>query len=443
MPIEIKARELFGVLFFAHKAIKRGYRVILGNKALINQIINQKKKKAGILIYKGGGHNPELLINLSKKLDSVCVIDIELGVAIREMKLHVQGRFHPKTIEVIDRFYFLGQSQLDGLLKYTNVPKDKLLVTGWPNLDVWRTIDIWQDEVENLKKCYGDFILFSSDFGTITKFDIEQRAKRSVKWTHIKDKERYLARKKMCEARYKGFLEMVEYFKEMSKMNDVPHIIVRPHPAENFSAWYEALDNYKGITVINSGPITPWLIASKGLIHSGCTTAFEALLVDKKSAYFEKTTKLVGNPYTLKISEKLRDINDFTKWLKTSKMKKKVSIDPDIALVQDKNASELILDDIDTFQIHSDDKHLKPKIPFLKKMIRLLLPSIVLKACRNIIFIISNPGLLPLASDYQQKMSGGITLDECIIFLKKIGCNTDKVNITKLEKDLISLEIVD
>ena len=34
----------------------------------------------------------------------------------------------------------------------------------------------------------------------------------------------------------------------------------------------------ENVEVNNEGSITPWLLGSIGLLHSGCTTAFEARL---------------------------------------------------------------------------------------------------------------------------------------------------------------------
>ena len=79
IPIEIKNRELFGHLQLASEAITRGYRVILGNKPLIYEIINNKPSNNGFLLYKGGGRYPELILSLSKKLNGVGILDQELG----------------------------------------------------------------------------------------------------------------------------------------------------------------------------------------------------------------------------------------------------------------------------------------------------------------------------------------------------------------------------
>ena len=188
IPIEIKNRELFGHLQLASEAVVRGYRVILGNKPLIYEIINNKPNNNGFLLYKGGGRYPELILSLSKKLNGVGILDQELGVAVRDLKDFFFRRYDPKIISSIDRFYFLGKRYLEAAKKYSDIPVSKMLITGWPRVDIWRNRKIWQDQAENLKSKHGEYILFSSDFGVNTQHEVNERAKRSTAWTHQKEK---------------------------------------------------------------------------------------------------------------------------------------------------------------------------------------------------------------------------------------------------------------
>ena len=60
-------------------------------------------------------------------------------------------------------------------------------------------------------------------------------------------------------------------------------VVVRPHPSENIEVWKIKTRNYsKNIKIIRSGNVVPWLMASKLIIHNGCGTAIESLLLNKK-----------------------------------------------------------------------------------------------------------------------------------------------------------------
>ena len=166
IPIEIKNRELFGHLQLASEAVVRGYRVILGNKPLIYEIINNKPNNNGFLLYKGGGRYPELILSLSKKLNGVGILDQELGVAVRDLKDFFFRRYDPKIISSIDRFYFLGKRYLEAAKKYSDIPVSKMLITGWPGRYMAQQENLARSS-ENLKSKHG-IHTFSSDFGVNT-----------------------------------------------------------------------------------------------------------------------------------------------------------------------------------------------------------------------------------------------------------------------------------
>ena len=86
------------------------------------------------------------------------------------------------------------------------------------------------------------------------------------------------------------FLDIVELFKLWDNDSNVPKIIVRPHPSEDIAVWEKALKGMKKTLVIHEGPISPWLDASMGLLHRGCTTAIEAA-VKNKATYFVEVPK--------------------------------------------------------------------------------------------------------------------------------------------------------
>ena len=53
-------------------------------------------------------------------------------------------------------------------------------------------------------------------------------------------------------------------------------IIVRPHPSENFKVYNDIAAKCERVKVTNEGNVIPWLLASKTMVHNGCTTGLEA-----------------------------------------------------------------------------------------------------------------------------------------------------------------------
>ena len=248
----------------------------------------------------------------------------------------------------------------------------------------------------------------------------------------------YLKAYKSKETRYNEFLKMVDHLSQMSSLDNAPHIIVRPHYAEDFGAWHDALNGMKNITVINEGSISAWLLASEGLLHSGCTTAFEARLMNIKTAYFMDTAQSAIDAYPIKISECLKNMNDYLKWTNKTVNQEDYSIDKYVVNISSISSAKKILNNIELKKINSEPSPNKPRISFYIKIGRLM-PGFFKDFYSRLRFIIKNPRLRPLAN-YNQKMDGGITLEECKIFMNKLDFNLKNVSFNKLEKDLIVIE---
>jgi hypothetical protein len=56
-------------------------------------------------------------------------------------------------------------------------------------------------------------------------------------------------------------------------------IVVRPHPTENQEAYCKIAAKCKRVRVTNDGSVVPWLLATKVLVHNGCTTGVEAYVM--------------------------------------------------------------------------------------------------------------------------------------------------------------------
>ena len=70
IPIEIKPREFISQLLLGGELAKIGFRVYLGTKKAIDELVENKNNKEGVYLYKGGGGT----INKFKKLSKVVPI---------------------------------------------------------------------------------------------------------------------------------------------------------------------------------------------------------------------------------------------------------------------------------------------------------------------------------------------------------------------------------
>jgi surface carbohydrate biosynthesis protein len=75
----------------------------------------------------------------------------------------------------------------------------------------------------------------------------------------------------------------IELAKNLSReMKDI-QVIIRPHPHENERTYSNSIDAFAfpNVSVFREGPVIPWILGSKSVIHRHCTTAIEAALAGK------------------------------------------------------------------------------------------------------------------------------------------------------------------
>jgi CDP-glycerol glycerophosphotransferase (TagB/SpsB family) len=75
------------------------------------------------------------------------------------------------------------------------------------------------------------------------------------------------------KAVFKDFQRIIPRLEEALPENA---IVVRPHPTENHEVYRKIADKCQRVHVTSEGNVVPWLMATKAVIHNGCTTGVEA-----------------------------------------------------------------------------------------------------------------------------------------------------------------------
>ena len=66
-------------------------------------------------------------------------------------------------------------------------------------------------------------------------------------------------------------------------------IVVRPHPTESQDIYERIAAQCQRVRVTNEGNVVPWLMATRALIHNGCTTGVEAFIMGVPAISFRAT----------------------------------------------------------------------------------------------------------------------------------------------------------
>ncbi|NIP25517.1 MAG: hypothetical protein GWN94_14440, partial [Phycisphaerae bacterium] len=67
------------------------------------------------------------------------------------------------------------------------------------------------------------------------------------------------------------------------------NIVVRPHPTENQEIYHRIAAQCDRVRVTNEGNVVPWLMATRVLLHHGCTTGVEAYAMGVPSISYRAT----------------------------------------------------------------------------------------------------------------------------------------------------------
>ncbi len=310
--IEQKNREYDEKILLAANLVLHGFRCYVGTHAAIWALLRTKKERSGIYFDKGT-QLPEVMDWIKTKCDYIVVLDVELGPVVRNIDLMFSAfetypeisRLYPGSNLTVDRYLCIGPRIFEGASKVFNVKEERAIMTGWPRVDIWGELglDLYSKEIANIRKKYGPFLLFASDFNWITDPGSNGSLTSGLGdygWDR--------------QTNFNFFKKTVEILKKWDQDPTVPKIIVRPHISEDPRVWKKELGPVDKTQVIHSGDITQWILASEGLIHRGSTTSVQAVIGNRFTYFLAEATKFDENEISHQISDFVVSENETPKF---------------------------------------------------------------------------------------------------------------------------------
>lgn len=281
-------RELDSNLALADEALKRGYKVVLGESDEVKAFA--RHVGGGVYVYKHWESKfpykfdlPERRHFLYAGLHQEGVVWIDNDTFLR--RITERGRS-----ENLDINFVKGQLQQQLLVEFYTAIAPKVRVSGAPTFDILRPEFrlLFAGKVEELQRQWGQYVLVDTNFsqGNRRKFDTDdilvEREKSSIKnvGRPLTEEEKKIIIGGM-EYKHRLFEEYGAMLHTLSKQ--FPHInfILRPHPSENHDTWREALRSLPNVHVIFKDNVVNWILGSVAVVQTGCTTALEAWAVGK------------------------------------------------------------------------------------------------------------------------------------------------------------------
>jgi len=309
-PVETTVRELDFRLVLACLTARADNQVLMGNHTDIYEL----GKRLEHAVYVGKN-----LLNVSATRRTVCYEDFK-RVHARLIHLDEEGAFFPGDetawkknlsmrldpcwIRAEDYLCTWGEFQRAHYSSGNPPVTPHIRVTGHPRLNLAHPYfePLYERESEELRKKFGRILLINTNFsfgnhalypaGLLRdkKVDPESRELRNF----------HLSGYAYCAAKLPVFIQLASHLSDAFPDHT---IVFRPHPSENLTIYQAMAAHIPRMKVETGGSVVAWLRASEYLIHSGCTTAVEAMIAKARiinfqpiegSAFVQQIPDLIG-----------------------------------------------------------------------------------------------------------------------------------------------------
>jgi surface carbohydrate biosynthesis protein len=287
IPVENQVRELDPKLLLACVAARRGFPSYIGSRREFH--FNITAFPRGIYLSKSVTGASDMMFRIMRHLGHEIVAWDEEALVHLPDEIYYSRRLSPAAMAYVSRFFAWGEDNAELWRRYPHIPKKAIInVTGNPRNDLLRPElhAYYNNEVEKIKKEYGNFILVNTNFNHVNAFTpvqnlfqpVEKRGDTPKFGRAAKGMTREYA-KGLCDHKQAIFEDFQHMIPALDRAFPDYRIIVRPHPTESQQIYQDIAARCERVKVTNEGNVVPWLLATRALIHNSCTTGVEAYVM--------------------------------------------------------------------------------------------------------------------------------------------------------------------
>jgi len=297
IPVENQVRELDARLLLACVAARRQIPSIIGPKRDVESRIASFPRS--IFLSKSLRIGKRRFFPISRKLGHKIVAWDEEALVHLPPDIYFSRRLSAAGMHYVSHLFAWGEDNAELWRQYPDLPDEMPIhVTGNPRGDLLRPeIRIfYQRDAEKIRKTCGDFILINTNFNHVNAFHPAQNLFQPVREPGEKPKFGQAARgmtreyaeglKDHKQAVFRDFQQLIP---ALEKAFPEQTIIVRPHPTENQAIYRQIAAQCERVQVTNEGNVVPWLMATRAVIHNGCTTGVEAYFMGLPALSYRAT----------------------------------------------------------------------------------------------------------------------------------------------------------
>lgn len=388
ITIESVKRELDSKTLLALKALKRNYRVVIGQKGNLRQFI--KDTNPGIMILKSfGPKNTKHIDFIKKNKFKVVSNDEELITAI-DFEDKINWRMDNENISKLDILFAVGETSDFPIIKrkFNSIVKN-IVVSGNMRLELLKKkySILLEKESGKIKQKFGDYILLLTSFAGVNKFykksQVDFIYNRIVEDNIDPNSFHITQRNEQVIMQREIFIQTLKFIDEFEKKFPDKKLIISPHPNEKIEFWEYFFNKRKFKNIfLNKDMLSssyPLINACKLFISFNSTSLLEAYFLRKKSINLLGKKKNISEINLLnKISKVVRSAEEINQAIKDFEKKgiSEISIDNlgDIKNFDDNfDSFECVLNNLDNLgEVNSYTKLYKNNFHLLKSKLRSL-----------------------------------------------------------------------
>jgi surface carbohydrate biosynthesis protein len=296
IPVEVKVRELRAKTLLANFAADRGYNVVLGEAHAVRRCLHQMP--AGVVLEKGVAPSKNESFRFAKAKGHRVMSWCEEGLVFFNDEDYVRRKITPEDLRACECFFAWGPYQAELLSSKNPDMTERILQVGNPRMDLLKPNfrGVFDQEAASIKQKYGKFILINTNFSHCNHSKGEDGYFQLIQGKITTPEEERFTRAWLAhkQALFTAFKDVIP--KLGIKYPDTK-IIVRPHPGENSDTYRTLFKELENVQVVHEGGVMPWLRAAEVLVHNGCFTGIEALLIACPAIAFRPVQSEIYDQY--------------------------------------------------------------------------------------------------------------------------------------------------
>ena len=287
IPVENQVRELDPKLLLACIAARRGFSSIIGSRRELEFRIDSYPRS--IYLSKSMTRRSLIFFRIARKFGHDIVTWDEEALVHLPPETYFSRRLDTRAIRQVSHLFAWGQDNVELWQQYPHLPEDlPIHITGNPRNDMLRPEmhPFYDEEVQALRRRYGDFILINTNFNHVNAFGQDMNLFQPVHKPGEPAKFGRAARgmsreyaQGLWDHKHKVFKSFQQLLPKLDRAFPDLNIIIRPHPTERHDVYKDIAARCSRVHVTNKGNVVPWILATKVVLHNGCTTGVEAFVL--------------------------------------------------------------------------------------------------------------------------------------------------------------------